>query len=45
VVVLSAIEWHILRDSLPVIRAAIEVATPGSVRAIEVGTFKRKPAG
>ena len=43
VVVLSAIEWHILRGSLPLIQAAIDVAAPGSLQVIEVGSFNRKP--
>ncbi|MBL8232210.1 MAG: DUF5615 family PIN-like protein [Bryobacterales bacterium] len=30
VLVLSAIEWHIIRESLPAIQAAIDAATPGS---------------
>jgi predicted nuclease of predicted toxin-antitoxin system len=42
VLVLSAIEWHIIRHSLPAIQSAIEAAAPGSQRMIEVGTFNRR---
>lgn len=43
VVVLSAIEWHIIRHSLPAVQAAVDSAVPGSLQLIEVGTFNRKP--
>jgi len=42
VVVLSAIEWHIIRHSLLAIQAAIDAAAPGSHQAIECGVFSRK---
>jgi hypothetical protein len=42
VVVLSAIEWHIIRDRLPTIQAAIQAAAPGSHHTIECGLFDRK---
>lgn len=42
VVVLSAIEWHIIRHSLLTIQAAIDAAAPGSHQAIECGGFNRK---
>jgi hypothetical protein len=42
VVVLSAIEWHILRHRLLTIQAAIDAAAPGSHPAIECGVFNRK---
>ena len=42
VVVLSAIEWHIIRHSLFAIQAAIDAATPGSWQVIECGVFNRK---
>ena len=42
VLVLSAIEWHIISQCLPVIQAAIDAAAPGSHRIIEVGSFHRK---
>lgn len=43
VVVLSAIEWHIIRHSLQTVEAAIDRAAAGSLQVIEVGTFSRKP--
>lgn len=43
VVVLSAIEWHIICHSLQAVQAAIDAAAPGSLQVIEVGTFSRKP--
>jgi hypothetical protein len=43
VVVVSAIEWHIIRHSLPVVQAAVDAASAGSLQLIEVGTFNRKP--
>ena len=42
VLVLTAIEWHIIRRSLAVIQSAIETAAPGSHRIVEVGVFDRK---
>ena len=42
VVVLSAIEWHIIRHSLSTIQAALDAAAPGSHQAIECGGFSRK---
>ena len=42
IVVLSAIEWHIIHPSLLAIRAAIDAAAPGSHQAIDCGTFNRK---
>lgn len=42
VVVLSAIEWPIIRHRLLTIQAAIEAAAPGSHQTIECGTFQRK---
>lgn len=42
VLVLSAIEWHILSQSLPVIQAAIDAAAPGTHRTIDVGSFHRR---
>ena len=42
VVVLTAIEWHIIRNSLLAIQAAIDSAEPGSYKAIDCGTFNRK---
>ena len=42
VVVLSAIEWHIIRHSLVTIQAAVDAATPGPYRVVDCGTFNRK---
>lgn len=42
IVVLSSVEWHILKNKLPLILTAIESATPGSVQMVECGTFTRK---
>lgn len=44
VVVLSAIEWHLIRHGLPAIQAAVEVAAAGSLQVIDVGTFRRRPS-
>ena len=41
-VVLTAIDWHVIRKSLSLIEAAIDVAEPGSCREIECGLFNRK---
>lgn len=41
IIVLSAIELPILRKNLPTIIAAIDRAMPGSVQAVECGSFKR----
>lgn len=42
IVVLSSIDWHILKDSLPKIIAAIDNAAPGSFQRVECGVFSRK---
>ena len=42
VVVLSSIDWHILKDNLPPILAALDKATPGSFQEVECGGFSRK---
>jgi len=42
VVVLSSIDWHILRDNLPPILAALDNAMPGSFQEVECGSFSRK---
>jgi predicted nuclease of predicted toxin-antitoxin system len=44
VVVLSAIEWHLIRHGLPAIQAAVNVAAAGSLQMIDVGTFRRRPS-
>ena len=46
IVVLSAVEWDILKHDLPSIIAAIDKALPGSFQAVDCGAFSRKkPAG
>ena len=42
IIVLSSVEWQILKNHLPVIVAAIDRATPGSFQAVDCGTFSRK---
>ncbi len=42
IVVLSSVEWDILKHHLPSIIAAIEKAVPGSFQEVECGGFSRK---
>ena len=42
IVVLSSIEFPILKNSLSLIIAAIDGAMPGSLQAVECGSFRRK---
>ncbi len=42
IVVLSSMEWHILKNDLSLITDAIDKAVPGSIQAVECGTFSRK---
>jgi hypothetical protein len=42
VVVLSSIDWHILKENLPPIIEALNNAVPGSFQAVECGGFSRK---
>jgi hypothetical protein len=42
IVVLSTVEWRILKDHLPKIIEAIDRATPGPFQAVDCGTFNRK---
>ena len=42
VVVLTAIEWHLVCKSLSTIQVAIDQATPGSYQLIECDLFDRK---
>jgi hypothetical protein len=42
IVVLSAVEWRILKHHIPAIAAAIDQATPGSLQRVACGTFTRK---
>jgi hypothetical protein len=39
---LSSIDWHILKNHLPLIIAAIESAFSGALQAVNCGTFTRK---
>jgi hypothetical protein len=41
-VVLSSIDWYILKDNLPPILAALDNAMPGSFQQVECGSFSRK---
>ena len=41
-VVLSAIDWNIIRDSLPAIQDAIDGAVSSSFQWIDCGAFNRK---
>ena len=43
IVVLSSIEFPILKNHLPLIVAAIDRAVPGSFQTVECGSFSRKP--
>jgi len=42
IVILSSIDWHILKNNLSSIVAALDSAVPGSFHAVECGTFSRK---
>jgi hypothetical protein len=42
IVVLSSIDWHILKENLPPILAALDNAMPGSFQEVECGGFSRK---
>ena len=42
VLIMSAINWPIVKPHLAKILATIDAATPGSVHTIECGTFTRK---
>jgi hypothetical protein len=45
IVVLSAVEWNVLKNNLPLIIDAIDKALPGTFQNVEGGTFTRnKPA-
>lgn len=39
IVVLSAIEWHIIYRNLKIIRAAVDAAAPGSLTIVDCGIF------
>jgi hypothetical protein len=41
-VVLSSIDWYILKDNLPPILAALDNAMLGSFQQVECGSFSRK---
>jgi hypothetical protein len=42
IVVLSAIQLPIIKDHLPSIITAIELAVPGSLQFVDCGTFRRR---
>jgi hypothetical protein len=42
IVVLSSIDWHILKDNLQPIFVALDNAVSGSVQEVECGGFSRK---
>jgi predicted nuclease of predicted toxin-antitoxin system len=42
VVAMSSVEWHIVKDHLQAVIAAINKATPGSYQSVDCGTFSRK---
>ena len=42
IVVLSTVEWRIIRNYLAEIFAAVDAAEHGSFRTVECGTFSRK---
>ena len=44
IVVLTSIEFPILKNHLPLIISALDNAVPGSFQAVECGSFSRKPA-
>ena len=41
IIVLSAIEWHLVYQNLPAIVSALDEAKPGSYQMIDCGFFKR----
>ncbi len=41
-VVMSSVEWQIVKHHLQAIIAAIDLATPGSFQLVDCGTFTRK---
>jgi hypothetical protein len=42
IVVLSSVEWYMLKNHLVLIVAAIDSAVPGSFQMVDCGTFSRK---
>jgi hypothetical protein len=42
IVVLSSIDWHILKQNLSPILTALDNASPGSFQEVECGAFSRK---
>jgi hypothetical protein len=42
IVVLSSIDWHILKNHLPLITAAVDRALPGTFQALDCGAFTGK---
>jgi predicted nuclease of predicted toxin-antitoxin system len=44
VLVMSAINWPVVRPNVPIIAAAIDEAQPGTVKLIDCGVFIRRRA-
>jgi len=42
IMVLSSIDWHMLKNHLPLIIAAIDDALSGTFQAVDCGSFNRK---
>ena len=42
IIVLSTVEWRIIRNHVPRIVTALTEALPGSVQSVDCGTFSRK---
>ena len=42
IVALSSVEWRIIRNYLPEILAAVDIAVPGSFQSVARGTFSRR---
>jgi hypothetical protein len=42
VLVMSAINWPVIRPHIHAIHAAIDKARPGTIRTIDCGVFRRK---
>lgn len=45
IVALSSIDWHVLKNNLPSIVAALDRAVRGSFQTVECGKFSRKKPG
>jgi hypothetical protein len=42
IVVMSCVEWRIVKDYLGEIRGAVDGSAPGSFRAVDCGSFDRR---